>query len=185
MPPHLARKLLQSSSNPPTKSRDHELMKPQKRVAEVCVGRSTVYTISLFLLWPLFLYNCCSDLSCLIFLKFHLCLSWWLFNGAVYFLYAWSIFVPEHNNADECTWPYLSAHCSVSLCLVSPLSRSSTCYLGHVYTNVNEFENVVYTLKFFTSTPAFLVWKICYWPWNTKRKETLLNLCFFSITAIV
>lgn len=126
-------------------------MKPQKRRQRCVFGGDSSRNVFLSLFLPLFLSDCCSDLSCLLLFKFHLCLSWWLFNGAVYFLYGWSIFVPEYNNADECTWPYLSAHCSVSLCLVPLLfgqhSLGPTCHLGHVHTNVNKFDNVFYTLK--------------------------------------
>lgn len=53
VPLHLVRKLLQSSSNPPSKSRDHELMKPQIRRAR-CVCLSVSF--SLFLLQ--FPYEC-------------------------------------------------------------------------------------------------------------------------------
>lgn len=62
--PHLVRKLLQSSSNPPSKSRDHELMKPlQRKWRCVCVCMcvfAASLSLSLFAFLSLF-----PDLSCL------------------------------------------------------------------------------------------------------------------------
>lgn len=64
VPPHLVRKLLQSSSNPPSKSRDHELMKPQEK-RERCVFVFGVGgVLSLFVFLPMFLFDCCTNLSC-------------------------------------------------------------------------------------------------------------------------
>lgn len=139
VPPHLVRKLLQSSSNPPSKSRHHELMKPQKKRERCVFGGALMQSVSFLSLFLLsFFYDCCSDLSCLILCKFHLCLSWVLFNGPVFF--SWMVDRSLSLNITTLK----NVHGLISYLSSTWYEQLRThLFLGYIHTKVNTFENVL------------------------------------------